>query len=344
MIPPLARALQLAFATLASLFVLALAPGPVPDEALVAKAQAEGVVDFYGAMSAGDAAKLFSRFEAQYHVHVESLLVRAEQVPGRIMTEQRAGRPNADVVLLHGYQTDQLKRAGYLVEYRLPENRDYLPGTYDPDGYWTAAQLGTDVLAYNPKRLRAAGLSPPKSWSDLTRPEWKGQLALYKASYEWYAAMKRSLGAEETDRLMRGFVANGVQIVASHELALTLTAAGEYGAAIGVYGYDAARLQRLGQSVAFVNAKPTIAEINAIALVKNGPHPDAARLFARWITSRETQQFIVTTFGRISGRKDVRNDPAIWGGSVPIAISNPADSAGYADTVNAYDNILGIHE
>jgi len=185
-------------------------------------------------------------------------------------------------------------------------------------------------------------LKPPASWADLARPEWRGKFALFNGSYEWFATMHRALGDANGDRLMQALAANQPVMIATHQLALNMTAAGEYAAALNVYGYDVERLRKQGQPVALVNAVPTVGEINAVALVKGAPHPNAARFFERWLLSRDTQEFIVTALGRVSGRKDVKSDEAIWNPRMRIVITNPSDSANYAAYVRAFDQTFGI--
>jgi ABC-type Fe3+ transport system substrate-binding protein len=42
---------------------------------------------------------------------------------------------------------------------------------------------------------------------------------------------------------------------------------------------------------------------------KDAPHPNAARLYVNWITSKEGQEFLVKNGGRIPVRTDVDPDP-----------------------------------
>jgi iron(III) transport system substrate-binding protein len=309
---------------------------------LEAQAKAEGSVVLYSAMSAQDTDALAKRFMAAYPIALHVLRVESSQLPAKIAIAARAGQPDADVEISPGFQTDQLKRNGLLDAFVVPEDHDFTAGTVDPDNFWSAAYLNTDVIVYNTNRLKAAGLKPPTSWADLARPEWRGNVALFNASYEWYATMRKALGAAYTDRLMAGLAANGTVLVGTHQLALNMTAAGEYAAAMNVYGYDVDRLQKQGQPVALVNAEPTVGEINAVAVVKSAPHPAAARFFVRWLLSRETQAFVVHDLGRVSGRKDVKSNETIWNPHMRIVITNPADSVNYADDVRQFDTVFGI--
>jgi iron(III) transport system substrate-binding protein len=272
---------------------------------------------------------------------VQTLRLESDQLPARVLLEQRGGHSEVDAVVTPTLQIAQLRSAGLLVRGELPDRSAFLPGTFDPDGYWTSVLMNTDTIVYNPAKLRAARLPVPATWDDLTRPAWRGQFALYAGSYEWYGAMRRALGPDAADRLMRALAANQPRLVASHQLASNLTAAGEYTAAVNAFAYDAQRAQRAGQPLAFVNVAPTVAEINAIALAQGAPHPAAARAFARWLLSRPTQTWIVSALGRVSARKDVRNDAAIWNGRMRIAISAP-DPVTYAADVRTFKAIFGL--
>ena len=329
----------LAALTIGSLYRVVAAPG---DGGLEDRAKAEGAVVLYSAMSSQDTDALAQRFMAKYPIKLRVLRVESSQLPAKLAIAARAGQPDTDVEIAPGFQTDQLKRNGLLDAYAVPEDRDFVAGTVDPDAFWSAAYLNTDTIVVNTDRLKAAGLRLPASWADLARPEWRGKVALFNGSYEWFATMRKALGGVPADRLMQALAANAPVMVATHQLALNMTAAGEYAAAMNVYGYDVDRLQRQGQPIALINAAPTVGEINAVAIVKGAPHPNGARLFERWLLSRPTQGYVVAALGRISGRKDVKSDQTIWNSKMRIVITNPADSGGYADDVRAFNQTFGI--
>jgi iron(III) transport system substrate-binding protein len=306
-----------------------------------ARAKAEGTVVVYSSISVEQLNALTRRFQEQTGITAQTLRLESDQLPARVLLEQRGGHSEVDAVITPTLQIAQLRSAGLLARGDLPDRGAFLPHTFDPEGYWTSVLLNTDTIVYNPVKLRAANLPVPVSWEDLTRPAWRGQFALYAGSYEWYGAMRHALGDAAADRLMRALAANQPRLVASHQLASNLTAAGEYIAAVNAFAYDALRAQRAGQPLAFVNVAPTVAEINAIAIAQGAPHPAAARLFARWLLSRETQAWIVSALGRVSARKDVRNDAAIWNGRMRIAISEP-DPVTYAADVRSFKAIFGL--
>ncbi len=312
-----------------------------PDAALVTAAKREGSVVLYGSMTAGQMAPFVARFQATYGIRVETLRMESNVIPSRMMIEARAGASKADVVDVPGFQMDLLKREHLLETVAVPETASMRPGTFDRDGTWKALFLNTETIAYNPKALAAAHLAPPKTWSDFTKPEWRGRFALFSGSYAWYAAMLHAFGKEKGEALARALAANGAKMVNSHQLAENLLVAGEYVGAVNTYGYDVVREQRDGGAVN-VNPDPTVVEIHAIAVAAKGPHPNAARLFLRWALGRDDQSWIAATLGRVSARTDVKNDPAIWNTHVHYVYSDPADSVEYADYAKAFNAIFGV--
>lgn len=332
------RALALAAFLAATLPVGALAQ----DDALVAAARRDGSLVLYSTVSLEDTTKVVRRFEQRYGIPVHVLRLESNQLPARITIEARAGRAAADLALSPTLQMYGLKNAGLLERAPVPEERDFVPAAVDRDGFFGGLLINTDTIVYNPEKLAAAHLAVPRSWADLTRPEWRGRFALFAHSYEWYLAMKRTLGAPQATALMRGLAANAPHLVASHQLAIEQTESGEYLAGANAFGYEAQRLSRAGRPIAFVNAPPTIAEVNAVGIVRGARHRSAALLFKRWALSRETQQFVVSVLGRSSGRKDVKGDPAVWNGRMQIVISDPSNAGDYQEAAREFDTIFGV--
>jgi iron(III) transport system substrate-binding protein len=323
-------------------FAGAAAPGPVDDPGLIARAKAEGTLVFYASGSAEQLNAVNARFEAAYGIKVQPLYIESDRLPVRIITEERGGRNEIDVAADPGFPLDQLRREGMLAVYKPPEVRDLLAGTYDPSGYYASTWLNTEAIAYNPERVRAAGLKPPTSWQDLTGKGWRGQIGLFATAYEWYAAMERFYGKERGDALMRGYAANQPRMLAGHTLGVSQTETGEVLAAASVYGYDVIAEKDKGRTVDLVNPTPTVIELYAVAVMKTAPHPNAARLFERWFLSRDTQQWVQNNLHRISPRKDVRNDVRLLNPKVQYVISNPSDSATYGDDIKAFKAIFNI--
>jgi iron(III) transport system substrate-binding protein len=334
------------FALIAALVLLAgaaqAASDPVPDPALVAAAKREGLVVFYSTFSQPDTNALAARFQAQYGFPMKTLRADPVTMAARIATEQRAGHYDADVTTEPGFQTDELKHLGALEQYRPPEDRDYLAGTVDPDGYWSTIFINSEVIGFNTDRLKALGLRRPVSWQDLAGPGWRGQFTLYNGSYEWLQAMKRFYGSERALALARGYAANQPHFVQSHSQAVALLISGETAAAANAYAYDLLLQRDRGLPIDFVNPVPTVLELGCVEILKSPPHPNAARLMVRWWLSRDTQLWFRQALHRATARKDIQNDPRLLDPKVRYLISNPAESVNAADTIREFREIFNL--
>lgn len=329
---------------IASCCLLAAAnTAPIPDDStLIAAAKKDGTLTLYGALTAVQLRAIAQRFETAYGVTVQVLRIESTSIPSRILTEERAGRDDADVVSDSGFEIDLLKRQGVLAQYRPPEDRDLLAGTFDPSGYWSSTLINTETIVYNPVQVQAAGLRPPRSWDDLAQKAWRGHLGLFAGSYQWYGALRRAYGASRADDLMAKIAANQPRMFGSKQVGMGLIESGEILAAPNLYGYDALNEKRKGQPIDFVNPAPTIIEPYVAAILKQAPHPNAARLFVRWWLSHGTQQWQREELGRVSARRDVTNDPSLMNARVKYEVSNPAESPHYGEFVKAFNRIFDI--
>lgn len=321
----------------------AAAPGPVDDAALITRAKADGQLSIYGAGPANLIDAKAKRFEAAYGIKVTWQRLGGSAIPARVAIEQRGGVSGADVLIgVSGLATEQMKRSGFYAQYRPPEARSLLPGTFDPDGYWFAHQIYTETICYNPVKVKALGLKPPRSWEDLASKDWRGQFALFKDSWEWYAALKSFLGAGRAGDLMRSYAANNPSIQGSHQIGVDLTIAGEVLAGANVFGYTCLLAKAKGSPIELVNPTPTVIELGTIGILKTASHPAAARLFERWMLSKTVEQWTVDDLGETVARKDVKNDPRLLNAKVRYVISNMSDIDAINADIKTYNQIFNF--
>ncbi|MBI2990797.1 MAG: ABC transporter substrate-binding protein, partial [Deltaproteobacteria bacterium] len=177
----------------------------------------------------------------------------------------------------------------------------------DPDGMTTPVYINTNVIQYNTKQVAKADV--PKSYEDLTQPKWKGKLCLEDSDFEWFVGLQSFLGKEKALALFKRIAANQPAVRNGHGLVSDLVAAGECPIAINNYGNQVARAQKKGAPTDFVAINPVVTIVAPVVVSKNAPHPNAGKLYANWITSKEGQEFIVKNGGRIPVRVDVDPDP-----------------------------------
>jgi iron(III) transport system substrate-binding protein len=315
----------------------AASPPNVADEA-----KREGTVVWYATMNTRDMQLTAARF-MQTHpgIHVETLRAGSSELPARVITEQRGGKYNADVISGDEFQLSQLVLAGALDKYRPPEADRFVKGTVDPNGYWTNLYQNTTVVAWNPQRVQADHLRPPVSTADFARPEWKGKFGLDTGALNWYIGTLQANGnASDT---IEKIAANAPVKTSGHTATVVQLESGEFDATPTAYGYLADAEHRAGKPLAFVNPSPLLVTLNPVGLAKNAPHPAAAHVFLDWLLSRDGQQFIARDGGgEISSRTDVQNNPRIWNPAKPYVIVHAPDSAGYNDIVRQFRSLFGL--
>ena len=97
-----------------------------------------------------------------------------------------------------------------------------------------------------------------------------------------------------------------------------------------------------GRPVDFINTKPLIVTLHPVGIVKNAPHPNAARLFEGWLLSKDGQQALLEIGDRSSSRLDVAGNPRVFTPKDPSYIVPAPDQTHYTSLVAQYRSLLGI--
>jgi iron(III) transport system substrate-binding protein len=282
--------------------------------ALQAAAKKEGSITWYTTFASDDVQPMIAAFNKVYpKIKVNALRLSADKIPARVITEQRGGKFNADVVSGDSPQIAQLIQAGALQPYT-PKDESPLPSGLDlPSGYHGVIYLVTTVIAYNPKIVKQKHLPTPTSWDVLAQPAWKGQFSIDPGAVNWYDSLVQQEGHAKALKLIQGLGNNKPTFVESHTEALTQVEAGEPAATATAYGYKSAKEKKKNPGqIEFVNSNPLPSSLTLVDVAKNSPHPAAARLFEDWIVSQPGQQAVADESNHTSLRPDVKNDPTVW--------------------------------
>jgi iron(III) transport system substrate-binding protein len=285
---------------------------PTSAAGLYAAAKKEGEVVWYTASSDPE---LAAGFEKAYPgIKVDVVAVSGTGMVTRLGAEQKGDKFTADVV--NGVASSEivLKNANALQPYTPPDQAPLPTGITLPTGYNTVAFALTTVITYNPKTVAKLGIPAPTTVSDFANPKWSHQVSIDPIDVEWYLDLAQSLGSQSAAKaLMQKVGKNNPLFVSSHTSAVMGVQAGDPAAAISAYGYKVAPLAKKDPTdVALVNPNPLPTILNLINLVRNAPHPNAARLLIDWLASKAGQEVVVNQTGRTSLRPDVVNDPTIW--------------------------------
>ena len=264
---------------------------PASAQSLIDGAKKEGQVVFYASMEAASAQRITASFEKKFpFIKVDATRIGSERMATRLVAEAQARKVRADVVQQSAFDFYGVFQKGLFESYFSPE-RAAFPGEYrDDKGFWMMPAATLNVIAYNKRMVPANEV--PKSFFDLTEPKWKGQLMMDENESKWMAGMIQYYGEAKTLDLMRRLAQQEIQFRTGHTLLQTLVAAGERAVVVVAFANGVNRLKKESAPIEWISADPVIGLTFGMAVVKDAPHPNAARLFNDFLLSREGQEAI----------------------------------------------------
>lgn len=275
------------------LLALLLLAGPAQaaeDSVNMAAAKQEGSVRWYTSTPTTTAQKIANLFEKDTGIKVELFRSGGSAVLSRFMQELNAGTKEADVITTSDpAAATTLAKRGVFVAFK-PSNFDRIPAEVkDENGYWIAQRL--NLLAIAVKGDAVKPQDRPKTWSDLTDPKYKGLEVMPDPSFTSLqlvavATLSKTLGWGFYDKLAK----NNIMIVQGHQQVEDMVKRGERPIAAEELDSYAADDRKAGQNI--VTIYPTegvFAIASPTAIVKGGPHPNAAKAFAQFMISDSVQ-------------------------------------------------------
>jgi iron(III) transport system substrate-binding protein len=188
-----------------------------------------------------------------------------------------------------------LKKKGVLDIYRSPSAKD-IPATFkDKDGYWTGFAARARVLVVNTRKLDLK--SRPQSIMDLTQPAFKGKAAianpLFGTTATHVAALFAFWGEDKAKQFFKDLKANQIRIVDGNSVVKDRTGSGAV-----LTGFTDTDDVNVGMKAGlpiepvFPDKKGigTLLIPNTVALIKNCPHPEEARMLMDYLLSKEVEQ------------------------------------------------------
>ena len=283
--------------------------GTVESQAAEVKdrAEAEGKLMFYASFNAADSKTLTDGFK-QLYPKIDAVFYRTTDAAlmERILTEGRAGQNLWDVAMTTSFYGHNLKKRGVFASYESPERKYFRDGYKDPQATWTSIYTNYSAFGYNTRNVPKT--SVPKSYADLLKPEWKGQIGMDSRPYEWFGTLIKAMGDEKGLSFMHE-LAKQAQLRAGRNLVAQLVAAGEFKGGLTAYSQTFETLKPAGAPVDWVYLNPVFANIHPTGISAKAPHPNAARLFMDFVLSKRGQE-LIRGMSRIPDRIDVLPEQA----------------------------------
>jgi ABC-type Fe3+ transport system substrate-binding protein len=286
----------LAIIALLGTALMAALPVRAADRALVEGAKKEGKVAWYTTLIVNQAIRPLQQAFEQKYPGVRLEYSRADDSPTalKILTEARAGGVQADI--FDGlYNMMALRRAGLLAPYRPPNADQYSQALWDPDGYWIAILIYVFAPGLNTDLVPSS--EAPRALRDLLDPRWRGKMAWNPNSIAgapgFVGNVLMSMGEERGMNYLRALSRQQiVNVEASSRAILDQVIAGEYPIGLMMFNHHTVISARKGAPTTWLKLEPVPVAPDGIALLKDAPHPNAARLLMEFLTSQEGQQVL----------------------------------------------------
>ena len=260
-------------------------------DALIEAAKADGTLTVYGSCEEEYLAAACKNFEKLYGIKTVYQRLSTSEVYTKIKEEN--GKPSGDVWF--GGTTDPYNEAvsdGLLEEYDAINASHLLKETYkDPGNHWFGIYKGILGFMVNNEELERLKIEAPKTWDDLTKPEYKGLIMLSNPNTAGTAklvinTMVQMKGHDEAMEYFKKLDPNIAQYTKSGSGPSKMVGPGECVIGVGflhdgiyqiLQGYDNIGL--------IVPEDGTSYEIGATAIFKGAAHPNAAKLWIEYALS-----------------------------------------------------------
>jgi ABC-type Fe3+ transport system substrate-binding protein len=273
-----------------------VAPARAADQATIAAAKAEGQVVWYTTLIVNQAIRPLQQAFEQKYPGVKLVYSRADETPTalKILAEGNAGRMQVDVS--DGLSNMiALRREGLLAPYRPPNTAQYPVALKDPDGYWHAILIYVFAPGLNTDLVPLA--QAPKTLRDLLDPRWRGKMAWNPSSIAgavgFVGNALLSMGDADGMNYLRALSKQQiVNVEASSRAILDQVIAGEYPIGLMMFNHHTVISARKGAPSVWLKIEPVPVALDAVSLIKDAPHPNAAKLLIEFLTSEEGQQVL----------------------------------------------------
>lgn len=308
------KILRLSFAATALLALAACAPAARPATAPEQPAQPTAAPDMPTAPAAAKPDKLTvlctpqeDWCQAMTKAFEEKTGIRTSYVrlsSGESLAKLRATKDNPEFSVWWGGPADGFVAAAaedLLEPYVSPNAADIPAAQKDPGGVWTGIYVGALGFCSNKDVLARLGVDKPVSWDDLLNPALKGQVAMAHpaSSGTAYTAVwtqvARLGGVDQAFEYLKQLHQNILQYTKSGSAPGQMAGRGEVAVAV-IFSHDCVKFADEGMTALEVSfpEEGTGYEIGGVALIKNAPEPEAARMWIDWVLTAEAQEIGAT--------------------------------------------------
>lgn len=272
-------------------------------------AQADGTLVIYNAGSPELGNDLVNAFKAKYSdINVEMIRQGSGELLTRVKAE--ASKPQGDIIMAIAKENLEVIR-DLLQSYKVREDAafpDDVKDTKENKFYGFSFNIQAFIINTNLVPLNEA----PKSWKELGEKKWRGKVvlanpALSGSAYAQLFQMVQLYGWDfiNSVRKISTFVPKST-------LVYTFVGRGEFAIGVTGEGNVFAEINKGNPVTAVYPSEGTGLRFDASGIIKGGPHPNSAKIFMDWLTTKEAMSIISKAphFRRMA-RPDVPPPPGL---------------------------------
>lgn len=296
-----------------------MAPWEKEWDTILRAARKEGNVTVVSGVGGQVRPLITQGFEKKYGIRVDFVTGRGEELTQKVFTERRAGLFLQDVALFGATTTINILKPANIME--PVESVLLLPDVLDKKAW-----MGGDLQFVDKDRLFLAyifSVNVPifintelvnrdevKSYKDLLNPKWKGKIVMNDPTVtgsgnNWFGvAGRRIMGWD----YMRELAKQEPFLVRDQRLQVEWLVRGRYPVSITAKTDIVDEFRKAGAKITGilpVEGNYTTVGGGTVGLIKNAPHPNAAKIFINWLLTKEGQTLYSSGYGSPSRRLDV---------------------------------------
>jgi iron(III) transport system substrate-binding protein len=261
---------------------------------------AQNTLSAYTTLEEPLAKALFEQFQKETGITVSFVRLSGGEAVARM--EAEAANPQASI-WVGGVGLDHItaKSKNLTIPYRSRFAVNTRAEFRDPQDYWIGLYVGPLTFVTNMDRARALGLTPPKSWADLLKPEYKGYIRMASPNVSGTAynviTTVRTLNNKNENAAfdyLKKLDANIDQYARSGSAPGKSVSIGEIPIALG-YAHDQVKLKAEGANVEiYAPSEGTGYELASMSLIRGGKDQINARRLYDWVLSSKSAQKLFT--------------------------------------------------
>lgn len=272
--------------------------------AVSAQAAEDKVLNLYSARHYQGDERLYADFTKQTGIRINRVELKDQPLLERLQSE--GDKSPADVILLvDASRLYNAQQAGLLQPIKSKTLDERIPAEFRAqDGSWYGFSNRARVIVYNKDSVDPRDVS---TYASLADPKNKGKVCTRSGSHPYnlslFGAMIEHEGAEKTEQILKGYVANQARAPKGGDTdQIKAVASGECGVAIANSYYlarmmrsdkpeDKAVVDRIG--LVWPNQDTTGTHMNLAggAVARHAPHRDYAIRFLEYLSSDQAQRY-----------------------------------------------------